>query len=955
MATSSTEYLNKLIFRIISNTASELGVRVFVVGEYVRDCFLGRENNCIDIVVEGDNIELGQKLGIITHSRVTYFKNFGVSLFDYKGDKIKILRARKELIRREDQKQIFIPGTIDEDIKLRDFTINAIALSLNRGEMGRIIDFTGGLNDISQGVIRTTFYPGKYFYFDALGMLRAVRLVSQLSTSKLEFHIDSECMDSIRRNIDKIDSIAKERIAEELNKMLLCDVPGKSIFLLNQLGLLNKIIPLLSATKGVDTIDGVTHEDSFRHSISVLDNIARISAKNPLCTTNSLGIEKGEPNLWLRWAALLHEIGKPQAKKFVRGAGWTFHGYDVISSKMVPKVFTALKLPQDEKMKYVQKLIYLQNRSKALLEEGISESAYRRLLLDAGDDIDDLILLNEANITTGNKYKADKALADLELIRKKLAEVKAKDSVNSFKNPINANHIMELYGIEPGRTIGLLKDYIKKAILDGEIGNNFEEADALLRKKATEMGLKTKEEVQGDNGSSRIFKTKDEFISEQTPIRKAGITEGTIRINKILKDFNIGLSTLNDFLKKRGFTDTLTLTSKVSEDVFAMIAKEFGKDHFLREQSRKVDVKELGTSVLEISPVIIKAPNNLEFRNTNTLGQRTDDSSVVRSLDEYRGSLLFSIIDTLLKKKVAETSLQAKERASDSKSSGGSNQEQSITNTKANVESRMLEGKIRVTRILKDFNIGLSTLTEFLKKRGFSDNLTLTSKVSEDTYAMVYLEYGRKKLDNELPHKETTEEVITEKDTITDRDSVSAQIDKVPKTVHEELDQHILSAQKSINDSNTPDLVTDVSEVISAFNACGVSKLYFLTKAEDLETIKEKGAIEKESITLYTNDISKNIRRESFIALEIDLRVLAFPGAIVSFEVLASKGIHFGTEVSRLLVLKKGMEIYSEPLLNVTSSKPLSNCVIIVKKNLPLEYIINFELMYEAYSSPLPF
>jgi tRNA nucleotidyltransferase/poly(A) polymerase len=303
-------------------------------------------------------------------------------------------------------------------------------------------------------------------------------------------------MAAMRESANEIDSLARERVVEELNKMLLCDVPGDAIYLLDKVGILKRILPELAATKGVETVDKHGHEDTFPHTLSVLDNIAKLETSRSSETTNSLGIKQGEPNLWLRWTALLHDIGKPVSKRFVDGKGWTFYGYDVAGARMIPKVFSSLKLPLNEKLKYVQKLISLQNRPKMLIDTDSSESAFRRLLFDSSGDIEDLILLCEANITTRNKTKANQEFADMESVRQRLLEVQAKDAIRNFKNPISANYIMELYGLEPCNLLGTLKDYIKDAILSGEIGNNFEEADVLLRKKAAEMGLLTKEEKE---------------------------------------------------------------------------------------------------------------------------------------------------------------------------------------------------------------------------------------------------------------------------------------------------------------------------------------------------------------------------------------------------------------------------------------------------------------------------
>ena len=523
MITNKADFLNKDIFRLISSIAKEMGIRVFVVGDYVRDCFLGRDNNHINIVVEGNALDMGQRVADRLHKKVSIFKNFGVVSFSHEGDEIVISRAKKERFRRDGQNKIVEAGTIDEDLQLRDFTIDSLAFSLNLIDYGALVDPFGGIRDLSQGVIRTVTQPLSTFQENPLGMLRAVRLSVQLSTPALNFRIASICMDAMRKSADRIDSVTKERVIEELNKMLLCNVPGDAFYLLDEAGILQRLIPALSLTKGVETMDGRGHEDTFPHSLRVLDNIAKLETSHSSDTTNSLGIKQGDPNLWLRWAALLHDIGKPTSKRYVQGKGWTFYGYDVVGARMIPKVFSSLKLPLDNRMKYVQRLVSLQNRPKMLLETSSSESAFRRLLFDAGTDINDLLLLCEANITTRNKTKAAQELAELKSVRQKLQEVKEKDAINNFKNPISANYIMELYGLEPCNLLGILKNYIKDAILKGEIGNSFEEADLFLREKAGEMGLKLKEETSDVEMLSKPSSLPPEVSSTEAQYKESSI------------------------------------------------------------------------------------------------------------------------------------------------------------------------------------------------------------------------------------------------------------------------------------------------------------------------------------------------------------------------------------------------------------------------------------------------
>ena len=492
MNASMNNITDKGIFKLISETANSLGIRAYVVGGYVRDFILGRANNKIDIVVEGDGIEFGKAIAERCHSKTSCFKNFGVCLLKYHGDEIGFQGARKEIFSANSKKPTFEPGTIGDDLRRRAFTINSIAFSLNSTDFGILIDPYGGLKDISQGIIRAHEKAEELFQRDPLAMLIAIRLSVQLSSSQLSFRIQGPCMDAIRKSVNAINYLSKERVVEELNKMLLCDIPGDAFYLLDQVGLLSIIIPELTRTKGVETIAGHSYEDGFEHSLKVLDNIATLELSTVSDVTNSLSIKAGEPNLWLRWTALLHDIGKPTSKRFVEGRGWTFYGYEVVGARMIPEIFKSLKMPLNEKMKYVQRLIQLQTRPKNLLDTSASDSGFRRLLFDAGDDIWDLLLLCEANITTRNKTKAAQERASIYSIRQKLSEVQEKDAIRNFKNPISANYIMDLYGIEPCDTLSVLKDIIKNAILKGEIANTFEEADAFLRQKAAEMGLTIK-------------------------------------------------------------------------------------------------------------------------------------------------------------------------------------------------------------------------------------------------------------------------------------------------------------------------------------------------------------------------------------------------------------------------------------------------------------------------------
>ena len=473
MSTLTTQYVQKPIFKIVSQTARERGVRAFAIGGYVRDCFLGRECNDIDIVVEGSGIDFARAVGEKTSSYVTVFKNFGTAMMHFEGDEIEFVGARKESYRRESRNPIVENGTLEDDQLRRDFTINAMAFSLQEDDFGALVDPFGGIKDLAEGIIRTPLDPDTTYSDDPLRMLRAVRFATRLSTPGHPFSIVPESMESMRRMAPRMEILSKERIAEELNKMLLCSQPSMAFQLMDEAGLLSGILPWVAALKGVENIDGHGHKDIFTHSLAVLDNVAAVS-----------------DNLWLRWAALLHDVGKPVVKKYEPGTGWTFHGHDVVGSKMVPKIFASLKLPLDEKLKYVKKMVWLHMRPIALVDDEVTDSAVRRLLFDAGDDIDDLMTLCNADITSRNPVKVAKIKSNFELVKRKLVEVEEKDALRNFKNPITGDYIMEVYGIDPCNTIGQIKEVVKEAILEGEIGNNFEEADALMRKTAAELGLK---------------------------------------------------------------------------------------------------------------------------------------------------------------------------------------------------------------------------------------------------------------------------------------------------------------------------------------------------------------------------------------------------------------------------------------------------------------------------------
>ncbi len=487
--TITAQYVDREIFGIVRSVARERGVKAYAIGGYVRDCFLGRPCSDIDIVVEGSGIDFARAVGEKTGRYVSYFKNFGTAMLHYEGDEIEFVGARRESYRRESRKPIVEDGSLRDDQLRRDFTINAMAFSLNDGDFGALVDPFGGIRDLAAGIIRTPLDPDTTYSDDPLRMLRAVRFATKLSTPGLQFNIVPESISSMRRMADRLQILSKERIAEELNKMLVCDRPSRAFYLLDEAGLLRYILPRLCALKGVETIEGRGHKDIFSHTLTVLDNVAAADVLAEPAHPDSIGAEALKPNLWLRWAALLHDIGKPAVKRYDPALGWTFHGHDLTGSRMVPKIFGELKLPLDDKLKYVRKLVWLHMRPIALVDDEVTDSAVRRLLFDAGDDIDDLMLLAGADITSRNPAKVARLKANFELVKQKLVEVEEKDAIRNFKNPITGDYIMELYGIGPCNTIGQIKEYVKEAILEGEIGNNFEEADALARRKAAELGL----------------------------------------------------------------------------------------------------------------------------------------------------------------------------------------------------------------------------------------------------------------------------------------------------------------------------------------------------------------------------------------------------------------------------------------------------------------------------------
>ncbi len=463
-----TDALDNKIFAIVSKTAREQGVRAFVIGGFVRDYFLQRPCHDIDIVVEGSGIRLAEAVAAKIRTNVAVFRNFGTAMLHYGAYEVEFVGARRESYRAESRKPIVEDGTIEEDQSRRDFTVNAMAFSLQEEDYGALVDPFGGIRDLNAGLLRTPLEPDRTYSDDPLRMLRAVRFAAQLG-----FSIVPESIESMHRQKERLKILSAERIADELNKIMRTAKPSVGFLLMDQCGLLPYILPSLDALKGVETVEGCGHKDNFLHSLQVLDNVAAASDK-----------------LWLRWAALLHDVGKARTKRFEPGIGWTFHGHEFIGSKMIKGIFSSLKMSQTEDMHYVEKLVALHLRPAALVSDEVTDSAVRRLLFDAGDDIDDLMILCRADITSKNDRKVETFRRQYEHLKEKLVEVEAKDAVRNFKNPINGALIMETYNIPPCQEIGIIKEYVKEAILDGIIPNDLDAALPLMEQKAAELGLK---------------------------------------------------------------------------------------------------------------------------------------------------------------------------------------------------------------------------------------------------------------------------------------------------------------------------------------------------------------------------------------------------------------------------------------------------------------------------------
>lgn len=467
------DYLKELknpVYQTVGEAAEEIGLVAYAVGGVVRDIFLNRSSKDIDIVVVGSGIELAKATAkkISPHLSVNVYKNFGTAQFTYDGTMVEFVGARRESYSHNSRKPIVEDGTLEDDQNRRDFTINALAIALNGPQKGSIIDSFHGIDDIHNKLIRTPLDPDITFSDDPLRMLRAIRFASQLN-----FTIVPETYEAIVRNAYRLEIISKERITEEFNKILLSPKPSIGLKLLDETGLLVQFLPELVALKGVENINGQKHKDNFLHTLEVVDKIALVSN-----------------NLFLVWAALLHDIAKPKTKRFDEKVGWTFHGHEVVGARMVPQIFKRMKLPCNEKMKYVEKLVGLHLRPQALVDDGVTDSAVRRLLFEASDDIDDLMLLCEADITSKNAAKVKRYLDNFALVRQKFIEIEEKDKIRNWRPPIDGELIMKTFNLRPSREVGTIKDAVCDAILDGVIENTYEAAYKKMVEVGIELGFK---------------------------------------------------------------------------------------------------------------------------------------------------------------------------------------------------------------------------------------------------------------------------------------------------------------------------------------------------------------------------------------------------------------------------------------------------------------------------------
>ncbi|MFT4968810.1 MAG: poly(A) polymerase [Chitinophagales bacterium] len=464
--------LNHPIFQKVKEAAAILQLDTYVVGGFVRDQILGRESKDIDFVCVGSGIELAHQVAALISPKlkVNFFKNYGTAQFVWEGWELEFVGARKESYRKDSRNPLVEEGTLSDDQNRRDFTVNALAASVNEEDFGQVIDPFTGLEDLEKGILQTPLNPDITFSDDPLRMLRAIRFATQLN-----FTIADDTFEAIKRNAHRIEIISQERITTELNKIILAKTPSLGFKLLDEVGLLPFIFKELSDLKGVDYVKKQGHKDNFYHTLQVLDNLSQ-----------------NTDDLWLRWSAILHDIGKPKSKRFEEGNGWTFHGHEVIGERMTKTIFKYMRLPLNQELKYVQKLVRMHLRPIPIARDEISDSAIRRLLFDAGDDIDDLMLLCEADITSKNEEKVKRILKNFRTVRVKLKEIEEKDHIRNFEPPVSGELIMETFGLKPCREVGVIKNQIKEAILEGEIINNIEEAKVLMLKLGKDLGLKTK-------------------------------------------------------------------------------------------------------------------------------------------------------------------------------------------------------------------------------------------------------------------------------------------------------------------------------------------------------------------------------------------------------------------------------------------------------------------------------
>ena len=469
MKINLTQNKNFKLFKIISKVAQENNQTVYIVGGYVRDLLMQRKAPTdIDFVTEQSGIELAKAVGKeLGDLKVSVFKTYGTAMIKYKDLDLEFVGARKESYSEDSRKPAVETGTLEDDQKRRDFTVNALAISLNAENFGELIDPFNGREDMQNKILRTPLEPTQTYSDDPLRMMRAIRFASVL-----HFEIEKNSLEAIKQEAERIKIVSMERIMVEFNKIMLSEKPSVGLKLMEETTLLEKIIPELTALRGIEEVEGQTHKDNFWHTLEVVDNIS-----------------KNTDNLWLRWAALLHDIGKAPTKKFVEKIGWTFHGHEFLGSKMVKNLFTRLKLPLGTDMKYVQKMVKLSSRPIALIDDGTSDSALRRLLFDAGEDLEDLFTLCKADITTKNASKQEKFKKNFEYVAKKIKEVEEKDHVRNFQPPISGEEIMEMFSLKPGREIGILKEKVKEAILEGEIANDKDEARNFVIKEAKILGL----------------------------------------------------------------------------------------------------------------------------------------------------------------------------------------------------------------------------------------------------------------------------------------------------------------------------------------------------------------------------------------------------------------------------------------------------------------------------------